>query len=928
MSQKAYDYDIVMMSDFRYPGGTSSSQVEEIRAQAAAGYRTGLLHVPSPRLRNERPFHQGIADCVDAGLAEPIIARGQLRTRLLLVRHPVVLSRALDLGCTLDADVQLVVANQPPRDSKPGPPVYDVRAVHRQAVALLGEGVRWAPIGPLVRDAILAEWSDLPVLEYDWFNVIDPAEWSVERSGSPRRRPVIGRHSRPDFRKWPTDRAEILAAYPPSGDVEVRVLGGADPVQDLVGRIPEGWIVHPFDAMPARDFLQTVDFYVYFHHPEWIEAFGRAILEAMATGAVCILPSHFERLFGAGCLYASPDQVMDIVRRLRNDPAAYRRQSDAALRVVQDRFSHDAHVMRLGQLIGRAKGDPRRAPRPVTRPSRTVLFMSSNGTGVGHLTRLMAMARRCSPDVRPVFLTLSHAVQAVRDAGFLVEYFPSAKTLGSSPADWNPHLARRLSEAIRTHRADAVVFDGTMPYGGLLEARKLHPEIPFIWSRRAMWKPGVPDTALGRARHFDLVLQPGELSVEADRTPPIPGRVPVKTVPPIVFGRQDELLDRAEARTRLGIPEKATAVLVQLGSGNNQDLPAHLRRLLPLLSEISGVHVCLAESPIAERALTDEGPVHPLRLYPLHPYYRAFDFAVSAAGYNSFHELIAFAVPSLFLPNPAMPTDDQVSRARQAEAMGTALCVDDLDGSRLRWAVRQLAQPHERKQLRERCQAVGWENGAMAAMRTIESWAGQSRPAPTRRPSFSAPASLRRLSRQLLTDELARGKAATASPYGASAPTGSLRVPGRRTLTRWVGKLQRASSLLLDDGPPPLPVPPGCHLHHARHASPEVLAFVWLGHGRHETQAMIERVIRSQIVRRDFVPLFVVDEPLQPDLRRQGMVCEYIVPRSEWTRLASTVWHRYVMDRLSFIQRMYAPRAILLAPGDESDVAKALGLPR
>jgi len=45
---------------------------------------------------------------------------------------------------------------------------------------------------------------------------------------------------------------------------------------------------------------------------------------------------------------------------------------------------------------------------PSARPLR-ILFTTSNGTGLGHLTRSMAIARRLEPAVEPLFLTLSAA---------------------------------------------------------------------------------------------------------------------------------------------------------------------------------------------------------------------------------------------------------------------------------------------------------------------------------------------------------------------------------------------------------------------------------------------------------------------------------------------------------------------------------------
>ena len=44
-----------------------------------------------------------------------------------------------------------------------------------------------------------------------------------------------------------------------------------------------------------------------------------------------------------------------------------------------------------------------------------VMFVSSNGTGLGHLTRSMAVARRLDSNVESLFVTLSRAAPVVRE---------------------------------------------------------------------------------------------------------------------------------------------------------------------------------------------------------------------------------------------------------------------------------------------------------------------------------------------------------------------------------------------------------------------------------------------------------------------------------------------------------------------------------
>ena len=89
--------------------------------------------------------------------------------------------------------------------------------------------------------------------------------------------------------------------------------------------IPANWQVLPFSTEGVLDFLRSLDVYVYYHHPRWVEAFGRGIIEAMATGLPVILPLYFQALFGAAAVYAAPEAAAAEARALHGDPGALAR---------------------------------------------------------------------------------------------------------------------------------------------------------------------------------------------------------------------------------------------------------------------------------------------------------------------------------------------------------------------------------------------------------------------------------------------------------------------------------------------------------------------------------------------------------------------------------------------------------------------------
>jgi hypothetical protein len=605
------DLDVLIATDCRLPGGTSASTAEEIRAQARAGLRTGLLHLPSHLVAGERPFNDRLLRCLQRGEAELLLGRAGIRTRALVVRQPKILTEPLRGELPrVAADVRLMIANHTPADRSGRRSFYDPESIDGRLRDAFGGEWMWAPIGPAVRTALEASGRTPPMLDDDWVNVIDVDRWAAQHAVAPNRPAVIGRHGRDSWDKWPSTAEELLAVYPERPEVEVRILGGAETAELLVGRRPSNWTVHPYGAMAAADFLAGIDLFVYFPHPDSLEAFGRTILEALASGAVAILPGRFQGLFGPAALYRAPADVSGTVLELRSDPETYAAASSEGQEVAREVFSYDTHLRRLEALIGptqvrTAVATKTTAAPPVRGGARTpILFMSSNGAGAGHLMRLMAMARRAGDDVEPLFLTLSQATWVVDELGFPVDYLMSSGYSRMGHAEWHAYLRRRLDELVRRHRPAALVFDGTYPWDPILELRVDHPSVALVWSRRGMWRADAGEGQLPHADRFDLVIEPGEIAAAAD-TGPTRRRSDALRVGPVLLLDEDEQLSTEEARDRLGLDPGRPAALVlltrqlQLGAGNINDVGSTLGLVVDRLAAVGDLQVCVAESAVS-----------------------------------------------------------------------------------------------------------------------------------------------------------------------------------------------------------------------------------------------------------------------------------------------------------------------------------------
>ena len=715
--QLRHSYDIIILADLRFRGGTSTAVLNEIEANRRAGYRTALVPIRCPIMRFPHPFHPGIRAVIDAGVVDLVPASEPMDCGLLLIHHPQLFENlpvhSIDIRC----DQALTIVHHPPFNGY-GKADFEVAAIHQNATLAVGRESEWAPISPIVRDQFARLEQRPPLLGFDWYNVLDPQDWFVDRKHYVSNLCCIGRHSRPDLLKWPESRAEILEAYPQDDRFRVRVLGGGQYLFDLMQQsYPENWEVSGFDAGAAEQFLSRIDFFVYYHHPRWIEAFGRTVLEALASGTVAILPDSFRSLFDDAAVYATRSEAPNQALALRDSPEVFKKQSQAGIETVHERFSLDAHVRRIRALVG----EPTKKLIPATaKPKpRKILFMSSNGIGMGHLTRLLAIAKRLPPNLQPVFLTMSQAMRVVEEQGFLAEFTPFHSYTEADNGRWNHFLAKELIEIFGFYDPAAIVFDGNMPYGGLLEALKTRPQMHSMWVRRGFWRKGSGANAITRESAFDAVIEPGDIAKALDVGLTTEYRGRTFEVSPLCLLDAEDRLSREEACIALGLNVDIDYVLLSLGSGNNFDYNSVLHQCIARIAELPNTEPVLLRSMIADNEIESNNEIKSVEVYPANRYINAFTSTISAVGYNSYHELLTSCQPSLFVPNEHPMMDEQLVRARFAECAGLALCCRTQDPYDLDRKLTLLFDENWRASAKSRMKLIPRPEGAIEAARLI-----------------------------------------------------------------------------------------------------------------------------------------------------------------------------------------------------------------
>jgi len=343
-----------------------------------------------------------------------------------------------------------------------------------------------------------------------------------------------------------------------------------------------------------------------------------------------------------------------------------------------------------------------------------VIMVTSNGVGAGHLIRASAIARELHKDSRPIIFSMAYSVVEVASALNLeCEYVPGRDKGLMVKKKWDRYLRDRLVALIDETDAKVVTFDGVVPYAGIVAAKFARPHINLVWIRRGMWQRKPQGVLLGlQSKLMDYVIEPGDIARSADRGP-TKSRAEALLMNPVSLFDERRALNRNKACELMGVNPDKPVVLVQLGIGNT-DLNEKISAVFKGLASWPDVQIVMARKPVGENGeslLPRNMTATVIRHFPLADLLPAFDATVCAAGYNSVHENIPAAVPTLFIPNNR-GTDDQRARAQWCADNGLALYADNDSLEEIEHQSAKLAFPLLRHQLISQCRQTQAFSGA------------------------------------------------------------------------------------------------------------------------------------------------------------------------------------------------------------------------
>ncbi len=366
-----------------------------------------------------------------------------------------------------------------------------------------------------------------------------------------------------------------------------------------------------------------------------------------------------------------------------------------------------------------------------------VLFYAVNGIGLGHLTRLLAIAKKLKinfPDSDLLFITSSDADNILSKEGIPYVHLPSKTVVGQSGTLTYRKMGRlynALVNAVYDNFQPHILVVDTMVTGSFHDLLNI---LRFgncfkVFVHRARKIEAYEQSVIQAQRFYNLVIAPHYKNAEIIPMP-IGFDVPLFWAGPIMLTNKENAEERESLRKRLNVTNEENLVFISLGGGGDASNEQTLLSVFNVLSNFSeNIKILLAEGLLSNttviRQVIDKNiwlknKIIRLSEYPVANLFNALDLAISGAGYNTFHELLYFGIPSIFIPK-VRGYDDQLARAKMAESKNACLVCEEDENFEINFYSKwqELENVEKQKKLKENCLQLIPNNYADQAAKAI-----------------------------------------------------------------------------------------------------------------------------------------------------------------------------------------------------------------
>lgn len=343
-------FDVIYATDFFRHAKYVDYALSEMQTLLGKGLRVGYIHLDSPRTSKVVGLPRDLLQAQYEGEISQISLEDVAETRLLVVYDSAVGMFVDQNRSRITSHRSIIVDRELPTLSRAPerlPTAYLQSLSHLEVTF----GSYFEIVGATDRDQErLREAVPPSRLLHDsmiWRTHVPNPSAEIR---PPTKKPIVGFHTYGNKYRWPRNKQIFYDVY--LSDLhETHFSGQLEPAFEKFGSeaFNTSHLVDHEDT-PLIDFLENIDFWVYYPDSRLEEDVWEPVLTAMSAGKVVVLPPSLVDVYGNAAVYGQPHEIASIVNGLASNSEDFQKQARLGQAFVETYFSAEQLHQRVAEL--------------------------------------------------------------------------------------------------------------------------------------------------------------------------------------------------------------------------------------------------------------------------------------------------------------------------------------------------------------------------------------------------------------------------------------------------------------------------------------------------------------------------------------------------------------------------------------------------
>jgi UDP-N-acetylglucosamine--N-acetylmuramyl-(pentapeptide) pyrophosphoryl-undecaprenol N-acetylglucosamine transferase len=353
----------------------------------------------------------------------------------------------------------------------------------------------------------------------------------------------------------------------------------------------------------------------------------------------------------------------------------------------------------------------------------SAVFYGINGTGLGHISRLTNIAREMKILLNAMSIQADFHMLTTSEAPQVSFDFPTWKIPSKTVINSSEYLNQKyigdanffVTNMMATLRPNYLVVD-TVPqcsFGEFLNLKLYADQTVFINRHR---RDDIAKEAISQEcmKLYNLILTP-DYATESDKYDYLTTELKMKNrYTSMIHGfRPENSMTRDEVRDYFSVKPHQKVIYISAGGGGDKQVESTLTAIVNIVQEHEDFIILIGYGPLYRGKKIYQPNVIPLAEVNVRKYFRGVDVAISAAGYNTYEELISANVPTAFY-SLEKGWDSQEDRIKEGVTSGNNLNLENLEPESIKQILHDLLNDKGKK-IRNQLSCRPIANGATLA---------------------------------------------------------------------------------------------------------------------------------------------------------------------------------------------------------------------